>query len=144
MTVAGGARLQQCRLIEFPRLADSRGVLSVVEGIRHVPFEIRRVFYVYDLPPGGRRGGHAHRALEQVIVCMAGALDVVLDDGQAQRRVRLDRPWVGLYVPPMVWAAQEAFAPGTVYLVLASRPYDEADYIRDYEVFRAAGETDGS
>lgn len=126
------------RILEFPRIDDTRGRLTVVEGERHVPFSIRRVFYIYDVPAGARRGGHAHKTLEQVLVCLTGRLVVTLDDGQQTGAVTLDRPWIGLYVPPLIWMSQAEFWPGTVYMVLASDVYDETDYYRDYEVFRAA------
>lgn len=129
--------LSDCRLLEFPKIADHRGNLSFVENDRHVPFAVRRVFYVYDIPSGEQRGAHAHRALEQVIICLSGGVEVSLDDGRERRTVRLNRPWQGLYVPPLVWAAEGNFDPGTVYLVLASAPYDERDYLRDYDEFLA-------
>jgi dTDP-4-dehydrorhamnose 3,5-epimerase-like enzyme len=124
--------------LEFPKITDHRGNLSFVEGAGHVPFEIRRVFYVYDIPSGEHRGAHAHHRLEQVVVCLSGSLDVELDDGRERRVVRLNRPWHGLHIPPLVWASEGNFDPGTVYLVLASDHYDERDYVRDYGAYLAA------
>lgn len=122
-------------MLTFPRIPDVRGSLSVIEGARHVPFDIKRVFYVYGIPGGADRGAHAHNVLEQVLVCLAGSVDVQLDDGRATRVVTLTNPWEGLYIPPMVWASETNMLPGTVYMVLASAHYDEADYYRNYEEF---------
>lgn len=130
--------VDRCELLHFPKITDHRGNLTFLEGSRHVPFEVRRVFYVYDIPSGESRGAHAHRELEQVIICLSGSLDVHLHDGREQRTVHLNRPWHGLYIPPMVWAAEGNFDPGCVYMVLASAPYDEADYYRDFDEFLAA------
>ncbi|HEY0970489.1 MAG TPA: FdtA/QdtA family cupin domain-containing protein [Gemmatimonadales bacterium] len=127
--------VHDCEILQFPKVSDHRGNLTFVEEFRHVPFDVRRVFYVYDIPSGEDRGAHAHRALHQVIVCLSGGLDVHLDDGVEKRVVHLNRPWLGLHVRPMIWAAEGNFDPGTVYIVLASDYYDEADYIRDYSTF---------
>ncbi len=122
-------------LLGLPKIGGQSGTLTFVEGTRHVPFEIRRIFYVYDLSHEMRRGGHAHRTLHQVIVRLAGGLDIHLDDGDATGRVRLEVPWLGLHIPPLVWASEDNFAPGTVYLVLASEHYDASEYLRDYQEF---------
>lgn len=131
----GAATVSSCRVIEFPKISDHRGNLTFIEGGRHVPFDVKRTFYVYDIPSGEHRGAHAHHALHQVIICLSGGMDVYLDDGQEKRTVHLNRPWLGVHVPPMIWAAEGNFDPGTVYVVLASEYYDEADYIRDYDEF---------
>jgi hypothetical protein len=123
-------------LLTLPKITDPRGNLTFIEGGRHVPFGVRRVFYLYDVPTGSDRGAHAHRALHQFLVCLSGSFDVALDDGRENRLVHLNRPWVGLHVPPMIWASEVHFDPGTVCLVLTSAPYDEADYVRNYEDFR--------
>lgn len=130
--------LDACRLLELPKIADPRGNLTFIEGGRHVPFDVRRVFYLYDVPTGSDRGAHAHRALHQFLICLSGSFDVALDDGREKRTVHLNRPWKGLHVPPMIWASEINFDPGSVCLVLASDIYDEADYIRDYDAFLAA------
>lgn len=130
--------LDNCRLIEFPKITDPRGNLTFIEGRRHVPFEVKRVFYLYDVPTGESRGAHAHKTLEQVIICLSGSFDVLLDDGIKQRTVHLNRPWKGLYVPPLIWGAQAHFDPGSVCLVLVSDLYLEADYYRDYDAYREA------
>jgi len=127
--------LEACRIVELPRISDPRGNLTFIEGDRHVPFTIRRVYYLYDVPGGAERGGHAHRHLEQLIVAMSGSFDVVLDDGTNRTRFHLNRSYNGLYVCPMTWRELDNFSSGSVCMVLASRPYEESDYYRDYERF---------
>jgi len=127
--------IHDCKLIELPKINDARGNLTFIEGGNHVPFEVRRVFYVYDIPSGQSRGAHAHRRLHQFLVCLSGGLDVLLDDGREKRTVHLNRPWIGLHIPPLVWASEGDFDPGTVYVALASELYDAEDYIRDYDEF---------
>jgi hypothetical protein len=132
--------IDDCRIHEFPSRVDMRGKLCFIEGGVHVPFDVRRVFYLYDVSPGEARGGHAHKALEQVFVAIAGAFTVTIDDGSAKRTLRLDTPSRGLYVAPMTWAVLEGFSAGAVCMVLASQRYDESDYYRDYDIFlRAVG-----
>ena len=127
--------LRSCQIIELPRIADPRGNLTFVEGGRHVPFDIRRVYYLYDVPGGSERGGHAPRSLEQFLIAMSGSFDVNLDDGRERTRYHLNRSYYGLYIAPMVWRELDNFSSGSVCLVLASAPYDEADYFRTYESF---------
>src|SRR5947207_9273163 len=129
---------QGCRLIDLPRVADPRGNLTFVENGRHIPFEIRRVYYLYDVPGGAERGGHAHRRLQQLLIAIAGSFDVVVDDGRRRRRYHLNRSYFGLYLPPMTWRELDNFSSGSVCLVLASEPYDEADYHRCYQTYLAA------
>ena len=129
------ATINDCRFISLPRITDPRGSLTFMEGGRHVPFEIARVFYLYDVPTEEGRGAHAHHALQQMLVCLAGSFDVEVDDGEFQARIHLNRPWKGLLIPPMIWAAEVNFDPGSVCLVLASAKYDESDYIRSREEF---------
>jgi hypothetical protein len=140
---AAGGRLRLCRTVELPRINDPRGNLTFMEGGFHVPFDIQRVYYVYDVPGGAERGGHAHKALQQFIIAVTGSFDVVLDDGRESRRVRLDRAYRGLYVTPMIWRELRDFTSGSVCLVLASAPFDENDYFRNYRSFVQAvqGET---
>jgi hypothetical protein len=128
--------LSDCTIRDLWTLTDDRGRLSVLEGAG-VPFPIRRVFFITEVMAGGSRGGHAHRALHQFIICQTGRLRVDLDDGCTQRSLHL-APGQGVHVPPMLWAVERDFAAGTVYLVLASAPYDESDYFRDREEFLAA------
>ena len=130
--------LDACTIIELPKIADPRGNLTFVEGGRHVPFDIRRVYYLYDVPGGAERGGHAHRALRQLIIAMSGSFDVILDDGRERRRVHLARSYYGLYVTNMIWRELDNFSSGSVCMVIASEHYDEADYYRDYDEYRRA------
>ena len=127
--------LSDCRIVELPRIHDPRGNLTFIEGADHVPFDIRRVYYLYDVPGGESRGGHAHRGLEQFIIAASGSLDVLVDDGISRERFFLNRSYYGLYVPRMVWRELDNFSSGSVCLVLASEHYDEADYYRDYGEF---------
>lgn len=126
------------RIIELPRIDAPEGSLTPVHAHDTVPFEIARVYYIYDVVGGAERGGHAHRALEQLIVCVMGGFHVVLDDGADQRRVELKSASTGLYLPPMIWREIVEFTAGAICLVLASRAFEEADYIRDYESYRRA------
>jgi hypothetical protein len=128
---------QGCQIIELPRIAEPRGNLTFVENGRHIPFEIRRVYYLYDVPGGAERGGHAHRSLQQLLIAISGSFDVVVDDGRQRRRFHLNRSYFGLYLPPMTWRELDNFSSGSVCLVLASAPYDEADYFRTYPSFLA-------
>jgi hypothetical protein len=132
------SRLARCRLLLFPKIQDPRGNLTFVEGGRHVPFDIKRVYYLYDVPGGESRAGHAHKALEQVLVAMSGSFDVTLDDGRARRKFHLNRSYFGLYIPSLVWREIDNFSSGAVCMALASAPFEEADYYRDYDVFAAA------
>lgn len=129
--------LSDCHIFELPKITDVRGNLTFIEGNRHVPFNIRRVYYLYDVPGGAERGGHAHKELHQLIVAMSGSFDVVLDDGGEKKRFHLNRSYFGLYVCPMIWREIDNFSSGSVCMVLASNLYDEADYFRDYQEFLA-------
>lgn len=125
-------------ILSLPRIQDPRGNLTFVEGGSHLPFDIARVYYLYDVPGGEVRGGHAHRELQQLIIAASGSFDVVLDDGLGnQQRFFLNRSYTGLYIPKLQWRELENFSSGSVCLVLASHPYDEADYYRDYDEFVA-------
>lgn len=130
--------LQRCRLIDLPRINNPRGNLTFIEAQRHIPFTIRRVYYLYDVPGGATRAGHGHKALEQFMVAMSGSFDVMLDDGVEKRRYHLNRSYYGLYISPMVWREIENFSSGSVCMVLASEYYDEDDYYREYEAFLKA------
>lgn len=125
-----------CRIIDLPKVSDPRGNLTYIEGGRHIPFPVERVYYLYDVPGGAERGGHAHLGLHQLIIAMSGSFDVLLDDGQTKKRFHLNRSYYGLYVCPMIWRELDNFSSGSVCLVLASNRYDEADYIRDYASFQ--------
>lgn len=128
-------RLAQCKLIDLPKIADPRGNLTFIEGQGHVPFDIQRVYYLYDVPGGAERGGHAHKTLHQFIIAISGSFDVILDDGYGKKRFHLNRSYYGLYVCPMVWRELDNFSSGSVCLVLASSRFDAADYYRDYAMF---------
>lgn len=128
--------IDDCRVIDLPRIARPQGNITPVEGCETVPFEIERVYYLYDVVGGAERGGHAHRVLEQLIVAVMGAFTVTIDDGRTRREVELNRAYRGLYLPPMIWRELVNFSSGAVCVVLASRRYEEEDYIRDYEEFR--------
>lgn len=130
----------QPRLLPLPERAGPGGRLGIVEGERHAPFAIRRVFYVTDLQPGAPRGGHAHKAQSQGLIALTGALAVTLDDGRRVETHRLDRPDRLLYVPPMIWLDYVAETPGATLLALCSDRYDEADYIRDRAAFARLAE----
>jgi len=129
--------LNDCRLIELPKIADPRGNLTFVEGGNHIPFDIKRVYYLYDVPGGSDRGSHAHKNLHQFVVAMSGSFDIVLDDGDRQRRFHLNRSYYGLYICPMMWRTLDNFSSGGVCMVLASEVYTPDDYIRDHDEFLA-------
>jgi len=126
------------RLVELPARDDARGGLVFMEAEAQVPFAIRRFFFIHHVAPGSGRASHAHRACRQFLIALAGSVLVDLDDGRARRRERLAKPTQGLYVPPMVWVEVTEFSTDGVLGVLASHPYDEADYIRDRKLFDAA------
>lgn len=127
--------IQNCSIIELPKIPDPRGNLTFIEENRHIPFEIKRVYYLYDVPGGAERGGHAHKELNQLIVAMSGSFDVILDDGKEKRRFHMNRSYYGLYICPMIWRELDNFSSGSVCMVLASNFYDESDYYRDYKQF---------
>ena len=127
--------LNTCRIIDLPKVSDPRGNLTFVESSRHIPFEIKRVFYLYDVPGGANRAGHALKTCHQFIIAMSGSFDVILDDGMTQHRYHLNRSYYGLYIPPLIWREIDNFSSGSVCLALASDIYDEADYFRDYDDF---------
>src|SRR4051794_2073160 len=132
--------ISDCRIIGFPKIEDPRGNLTFIEGENHVDWDIKRVYYIYDVPGGAERGGHAHHGTQELLISMSGSFDVVLHDGSIEQRFHLNRSHYGLYVPAMTWRSLENFSSGSVCLVLASLPYDEADYYRDRDEFlRDAG-----
>ncbi|WP_458409194.1 sugar 3,4-ketoisomerase [Bacteroides congonensis] len=124
-----------CSIIELPKFEDAAGNLTPVYSNVHVPFDIKRVFYSYDIPGGEARGAHAHKSCHQLLVAASGSYEVVLDDGINKRTILLNRPFYGLHIPPGIWAAEQGFSSGSICLVLASHVYEEDDYIRDYQTF---------
>lgn len=124
-----------CSVIELPKIETEGGNITPIQGNENIPFEIKRVFYTYDIPGGEARGAHAHKECHQFLVAASGAYEVLLDDGVNKRTVLLNRPFYGLHVPPGIWASEQAFSSGSICLVLASHGYDEADYIRDYNEY---------
>jgi len=128
-------RLEKCNIVNLPKMEDPRGNLTFIEEKNHIPFEIKRLFYIYDVPTGESRGAHAHHDLQQFLICLSGSFDVFLDDGFNKKTVHLNRPWQGLFVPSMIWANEGNFDPGTVCLVLTSDLYNSESYIRDYNKF---------
>ena len=125
---------EKARIIELPKMVDPRGNLTVAEQMKNVPFNVARVYWTYDVPAGERRGGHAHRSCEEIIVAVSGSFDVMLDDGKGNKEVfHMNHPWQGLYVGTSVWRTLEDFSSGAVCLVLASELYDADEYIEDYD-----------
>jgi len=127
--------IDDCRIIELPKINDSRGNLTFLESGRHLPFAFERIFYLYDVPGGSTRAGHALRNCEQFIVAISGSFDVMIDDGTRSARHHLNRSYFGLYVPPLTWREIDNFSSNSVCLVVASKPYSEGDYLREYESF---------
>jgi hypothetical protein len=127
--------IENCHIKKLPRINDARGNLSFIEGPHLVPFDMKRIYYLYDVPGGADRGGHAHKSLSQLMIALSGSFDVILDDGKKSKTFRLDRAYLGLYICPMIWRTLCNFSSGAVCLVLASERYDEDDYIRDYQDF---------
>jgi hypothetical protein len=130
--------IDSCKILDLPIIHDPRGNLTFIEGHVHVPFDIKRVYYLYDVPGGSERGGHAHKNLNQFIVAISGSFDVLLDDGQNKKRIHLNRSYNGLYICPMIWRELDNFSSGAVCMVLASMKYDEDDYYREYSEFMRA------
>jgi dTDP-4-dehydrorhamnose 3,5-epimerase-like enzyme len=133
--------IDDCRIIDLPRISDPRGNLTFIEGKRHIDFPIERVYYLYDVPGGATRGGHAHKELHQLVIAASGSFDVLLDDGCRKKKVTLNRSYQGLLIRNMIWREIENFSAGGVCLVLASMKFLESDYFRTYEKFVAAVRT---
>lgn len=130
--------ITNCKLLELPKISDPRGNLTFIEGGRHVPFEIKRVFYLYDVPGGADRGGHALKVCDQLLIALSGSFDVILNDGEEKRRIHLNRSYQGLYIPPLIWREMDNFSSGSVCLVLASATYSEGDYFRNLDDYLLA------
>jgi hypothetical protein len=130
--------LENCKIIDLPKIADPRGNLTFIEGENHIDFDIKRVFYLYDVPGGAERAGHALKTCKQFLIAMSGSFDVVLDDGFNKKRFHLNRSYCGLYIAPMVWRELDNFSSGSVCMALASTCYDASDYYREYDEFLAS------
>jgi hypothetical protein len=129
--------IYDCSIIELNRIHNRSGNITVIENQINIPFDIRRIYYLYDVPGGAERGGHAHKELQQLIIAAGGCFDVVLDDGRNKKVVELNRPYYGLYVVPGIWRELINFSSGAICLVIASQKYEKEDYIREYEDFLA-------
>jgi len=130
--------IEYCKLIHFKKIEDPRGSLTPIEANQDIPFSIKRAYYLYDVPSGTSRAGHAHKALEQIVLAVSGSFDVIVKDGKSSHTYHLNRPNIGLYLPNMVWREVDNFSAGAVCFVLASQHYDESDYYRDYESYLKA------
>ena len=138
---ANSMNIRDCRTIELPKTADPRGNLTFIENNKHVPFAMKRVFYLYDVPGGAERGGHALKTCHQFLIAMSGSFDVIVYDGKETQRIHLNRSYYGLHIPPMIWREMDNFSSGSVCLALASELYDPRDYYREYnEYLRALAE----
>ena len=126
------------RIINLPKIADHRGNLTFIEGNRHIPFPVRRVYYLYDVPAGAERGGHAHKVCQEFLIAASGSFTVVIHDGHKRKKFFLNRPHYGLYIPQMIWRELENFSSGSICLVVSSEEYDESDYYRNFKGFLKA------
>ena len=129
---------KDARIIDLPKFLDTRGNLSFVEEFKHIPFKIERTYWIYDVPGGEKRGGHAYRKNQEFIIALSGSFDVILDDGKERRTFSLNRSYYGLYVPEGIWREMDNFSTNSLALVLSSTPYKEYDYIYDYDLFKTS------
>lgn len=128
--------VKDCNLFKLPKIDASSGSITVVDnGVDSIPFDVKRIFYLYDIPAGKSRGAHAHKECHQILIALTGAFEVHLDDGKENRIVSVNQPFIGLHIPPGIWASEQNFSSASICLVLASHEYDENDYIRDYDKF---------
>lgn len=130
--------LYDCSIMQFKKIKNRAGNITSIENNVDIPFSVKRIYYLYDVPSGETRGGHAHKDLEQVVFAVSGSFDITIDDGRTKKTVQLNRPDFGLYLPPGIWRDISNFSSGAVCLVLASEKFQEADYIRDYNNFLSA------
>ena len=133
--ISQSTTIHDCLVRDLPKIGERKGYITPIYGRDQIPFDIARVYYLYDIPGGASRAAHAHRGLQQLLVSVLGSFDVVLDDGRERKTITLNRPYGGLYLPPGIWRDLNNFSSGAICLVLASDPYSEADYIRDYAQF---------
>jgi len=127
-----------CSIVQLPQIKNRAGNITPVNNLIEVPFDVKRIFYLYDIPGGESRGAHAHKQCHQFVVAASGSFEMLLDDGKIKRLIQLNRPYNGLYIPPMIWASEINFSSGAICLVLASHLYDKDDYIREYETYKRA------
>ena len=132
MILSPKVSINDCRIIKLPKIENRAGNISPIHGDIDIPFVIKRVFYLYDIPGGRKRGAHSHKHCHQFLIAGSGSFNVLVDDGKNKRTFNLNRPYNGLYIPPGIWAAEKGFSSGAICLVLTSHKYDESDYIRDY------------
>ena len=132
---AKSATVFDCSILQFNKIHFDSGSITPLEGNKDIPFQINRVFYLYDIPGGEERGAHAHKECHQLLIAASGSFDIMLDDGKSKRTVTLNRPYMGLHIPPGIWAAEMGFSSGAICLVLASHKYEAEDYIREYESY---------
>ena len=130
------ATVYDCQLIYLPQVGDRSGKITAINNGVEIPFSIKRIFYLYDIPGGESRGAHAHKECHQFLTAVSGSYEVLLDDGKTKRQIQLNKPDIGLHIPPGVWASEINFSSGAICLVLASHVYDESDYIREYNEFK--------
>ena len=129
--------INDCTIIEVPKNSNRAGNISIVEGLKDIPFEAKRVFYLYDIPAGEARGAHAHKECHQFLIAASGSFEVELDDGENKKTISLNRPFYGLHIPPGIWAHELNFSSGAICLVLASEKFKASDYLRDYTEFKS-------
>lgn len=122
-------------LIQFPKILDERGNLSFFENNNQIPFAIKRVYWIYDVPGGEKRGGHAYKSLQEVVIALSGSFDVVLHDGREEKRFTLNRSYTGLYIPKMTWRFMDNFSTNSTALIAADQDYNESEYVRDFDLF---------
>jgi hypothetical protein len=127
--------ISDCSIIHFPKIENRAGNITPVENLKDVPFEIKRIFYIYDIPGGEERGAHAHKECHQLLIGASGSFEVFMDDGKNRKVISLNRPYFGVYIPSGIWAQEQNFSSGAICLVLTSSLYDAEDYIRDYHYF---------
>jgi len=133
---ASNVSVYDCPIIQLPKIYNRAGNITPIHGGVNIPFDVKRIYYLYDIPGGETRGGHAHKDCQQFIIAASGSFDITLDDGVNKKTINLNRPYYGLYVPPGIWDNLSNFSSGAICLVLTSHTYDEKDYIRDYEIFK--------
>lgn len=131
------ANVFDCSVITLPRIKNRAGNITPLHNGIEIPFSVKRIFYLYDIPGGESRGAHAHKECHQFLIAASGSFEVLVDDGNVQRLVQLNRPYIGLHIPPRIWASEINFSSGSICLVLASHEYNEGDYIRDYNIFKS-------